>query len=130
MFSFTWTPGYQLAPGELITNDIFNLGMQGTGAISGVLADLTNVSTTAPVATGQALVWNVGTGKWEPGVVAAAYLTEMVGCTSIAAGVKGVCKAPVAGDQEKYWAGSAEWKTLPTASAKDGADLFLATRYR
>lgn len=127
-FTFTWTPGKQFAPGEKVDNDKLNLLGQGTATITGTLADLANVDPAA-AANGQPLVYDTGISKWKPGIVAAAYLTTMVACTPSAAGVKGAAPAPAAGDQDKYLAGSAEWKTLPVSAGEDGARLFLATKF-
>lgn len=104
-FVFTVTPGTQLAPGELLDNDKANLLGQPTISMSGSLADVLNVSTTAP-ADGDFLVWVAGTGKWTPGG------TLMTGATPSANGKKGLVPQPLAGDNTKFLRGDATWGVL------------------
>jgi hypothetical protein len=70
----TVTPSKQFAKtNDPVTVDKLNLLGTPTVSVSGDLAQLDDVSSSAP-ANGQPFVYNSGTGRWGPGLVAVAYL--------------------------------------------------------
>jgi len=127
-FVIVVTPGTVLAVNTLADNATLNLLGQPTIAVTGNLADLSNVDTTAPAATGQPLTWNAGSSKWEPcsGTVARGYLQTMQGCTASAAGLSGAAPGSNAGDQLKFLRADGTWQ-VPNQSPS--SDLFAAQNY-
>lgn len=119
-FTVTVTRGYTFQQNQPVTYPLLNIMGTPTITVTGALANLSNITLTS-VQNGQALIWDSGTSKWINGSVAAAYLGEMTGATSGDAGAKGAVPAPSAGDQNKYLAGDATWKTLPTAPSAPSA---------
>lgn len=107
MFVVVVTPGTVMAPaGQKLTPTVVNLAASPTVTVTGNLADLTNVDTTAP-AGGQSLVYDSGLAKWKAGEARA-----MVGATGAADGTAGTTPKPLAGENGKFLRGDGTWQPI------------------
>lgn len=70
-------------------------------------------------ATGQPLVWNAATSKWEYGIVAANNLPEFVGATSSAPGVRGAVPQPAPADIGKFLKADGTWASPSVGTTND-----------
>ena len=129
-FTIVVVPGYDFPPGQSIGLDELRAAAKPTITISASLNQLDNVSGAAATVTGQALVWNNGTGKWEPSgtiKVRNQDLGLMQGANAGADGIGGAVPTPLKANAVQFLRGDGQWAT-PTLPSS-GTDLFLYFNY-
>lgn len=130
-FVITITPGYDFPPGIPIGLDELRAAASPTVTLTGGLNDLDDVSPTAATVTGQALVWNNSTSKWEPSgtiQVRNRDLGLMQGASTSNDGVSGAVPTPLKANVTQFLRGDGLWAT-PTIVGTSGNDLFLYFNY-
>lgn len=105
---------YTAAGASAATNRV-DITTNGTG---------THSLTYTVYATGQPLIFNAGTSKWEYGIVSAGNIPEFVGSTASAPGVRGAVPQPAPSDRDKYLRGDGAWAN-PTETLSTGNNLFF-----
>lgn len=129
-FTITITPGYDFPPGIPIGLDELRAAAKPTVTLSGGLSALDDVAATAATVSGQALVWNNTTHKWEPSgtiKVRNQDLGLMQGATAGADGVAGAVPTPLRANTGQFLRGDGQWATPALTPA--GSDLFLYFNY-
>lgn len=125
MITVTVSPGYDFPPGVPIGLDELRAAAKPNITFTGNLTDLSDGSGVPATVTGQTLVWNAVTGKWEPSgtiKVRGADLGPMQGATTSADGIGGAAPQPLKADATKFLRGDGVWATVAGGTA--GADLF------
>src|ERR1051326_5018030 len=110
------TPGYDFPPGVPVGLDELRAAARPTVSVSGGLSSLNDVSGTAATVTGQALVWNAATGKWEPSgttKVRGIDLGLMVGATTTNDGVAGAVPTPLKANVTQFLRGDGQGAPPP-----------------
>src|SRR6266511_308404 len=127
-FTITVLPGYDFPPGVSIGLDELRAAAKPTITITGAgLEALDNVSATLATVTGQALVWNNATGKWEPSgtiKVRGIDLGLMIGATASNDGVGGAVPTPLKANVAQYLRGDGQWADPTVAGNPDLFEYF------
>lgn len=125
-FTIVISPGYDFPPGVPIGLDELRAAAKpGVAIVAGGLTNLDDVSPTVATVTGQALVWNQATDKWEPSgtiKVRREDLQPMLGATSSANGIGGAVPTPLKANVTHFLRGDGVW--APIAGGSVGTDLF------
>jgi hypothetical protein len=125
MFIVVIAPGYDFPPGVEVGLDELRAASLPSVTVHGSTANLDDFSPTVATVTGQALVWNAVTGKWEPSgtiKVRRGDLGTMLGATASVAGESGAVPAPGTANVSQFLRGDGQWAT-PSA-LNPGNDLF------
>lgn len=78
------------------------------------LADISDVIINSGISSGDILVYNEGTEKWESMPLTAALdSATMIGASASSSGLGGFVPTPEAGDQDKFLRGDATWAEVP-----------------
>lgn len=124
-FTIIVTPGYDFPPGVAVGLDELRAGAKPTITINAKSTDLDDFSPVAATVTGQALVWNATTGKWEPSgtiQVRRGDMQAFQGATAAVSGISGAVPAPAPGNVNQFLRGDGMWAT--PAVATGGFDIF------
>jgi len=125
-FTIVVSPGYDFPPGVPIGLDELRAASKpGVSITDATLSGLDDVSATAATVTGQALVWNQATAKWEPSgtiKVRRQDLQAMQGATATVDGIGGAAPTPLKADATRFLRGDGVWAAVAGGSVS--ADLF------
>ena len=89
------------------------------------LADISDVIINAGVSSGDILVYNEGTEKWESMPLTAALdSATMIGASASSSGLGGFVPTPEAGDQDKFLKGDGTWSEVPQGFTPEDAAAF------
>lgn len=128
-FTVTVTRGYDFPPNTPATLDNWRAAALPSVTVTGSSVNLSDFSPTVATVTGQALVWNAATSKWEPSgtiKVRRGDVETMVGATPAVAGQSGAVPAPGTANVSHFLRGDGQWAP-PAATV--GNDLFSYFRF-
>lgn len=121
-FTVTVTRGYDFPPNTPVSIDNWRAAALPSVTVTGSSVNLSDFSSTVATVTGQALVWNAVTSKWEPSgtiKVRRGDVETMVGATGAVAGQSGAVPAPGAANVSQFLRGDGQWATPATDAASD-----------
>jgi len=109
-----------------LTVDTLSLHLTSAGASAATnLVDITDTGTGVHTlsytvyATGQPLIWNSSTSKWEYGIVAAGNLPEFIGATATLPGTRGAVPQPAPADADKFLKADGTWGSPSVGTTND-----------